>query len=70
MDLRRLRNNPKLFQDQLANIEWESLVKMKDVDNMERFWTKQINKCLDLVAPWKSRKINKKSTPCQKKSKF
>ena len=29
---------------------------MEDVDSMEKFWTVEINKCLDLVAPWKTRK--------------
>ena len=27
---------------------------------MEEFWTKEINECMDIVAPWKSRKIKQK----------
>ena len=38
-DYRKLRNNPQFFLNKLANIEWESLVKMEDVDSMESFFT-------------------------------
>ena len=55
-DLRKLRSNPQFFLNKLANIKWESLAYMEVVDNMEKFWTVEINKCLDLVAPWKTRK--------------
>ena len=33
---------------------------MKDVDNMEQFWSTQINSCLDIVAPWKTQKMRQK----------
>ena len=33
---------------------------MSNVDEMEEFWTKEINKCLDFVAPWKSRRVKQK----------
>ena len=33
---------------------------MDDVDNMEDFWTKEINECMDIAAPWKSRKLKQK----------
>ena len=44
----------------MAGIDWSSLINMHDVDDMERFWTKEINYCLNLVAPMKTRKIKKK----------
>ena len=59
-DLRKVRNNPKLLQTKLAGIKWESLSEMSDIDEMENFWTSEINKCLDLVAPFKTRKVKKK----------
>ena len=46
--------------NELAIIEWESLKDMEDVDDMETYWSQQINKCLDLVAPWKTRTIKPK----------
>ena len=33
---------------------------MKSSDEMATFWTEKMNKCLDLVAPMKQRKNNKK----------
>ena len=33
---------------------------MEDIDDMENLWSKGINECLDLVAPWKLRKIKPK----------
>ena len=44
----------------MSNIEWCSFVTMNDVDEMEEFWTKEINKCLDQCAPWKQRQIKQK----------
>ena len=36
------------------------MVNMEDVDTMVTFWTTEINKCLDLVAPYKTRRIKQK----------
>ena len=33
---------------------------MDDVDYMENCWTQEINKCLDSVAPWKTRTFKPK----------
>ena len=33
---------------------------MAEVDNMEQFWSTQINRCLDIVAPWKTQKKRQK----------
>ena len=33
---------------------------MIDIDEMEKFWTMEINNCLDVIAPWKIRKIKQK----------
>ena len=35
-------------------------MEMKDVDDMEHFFTIEINWCLDSVIPWKTRKIKRK----------
>ena len=59
-DFRKLNSNPDYFVNALAGIDWSSLINMHDVDDMERFWTKEINYCLNLVAPMKTRKIKKK----------
>ena len=59
-DLRKLRSNPQFFQKKLSNINWESLVDMEDVDTMVTFWTTEINKVLDFVAPCKTRRIKQK----------
>ena len=30
---------------------------MTDVDEMQEWWTRKINDCLDFTAPWKTRKV-------------
>ena len=64
-DFRKSRNNPKYFLNELSKIEWSTFVNMKDVDEMENFWTEKINACLDSVAPWRTRKVkqNRHSLP-------
>ena len=57
---RKLNSYSNYFLNALSKIDWSSLINMHDVDNMERFWTKEINYCLNLVAPMKTRKIKKK----------
>ena len=59
-DVKKLRRNPDFFLNILRNVGWEIFIDMEDVDPMEEFWTKEINKCTDIVAPWKSRKVRKK----------
>ena len=59
-DFRKLKRNPEVFRKELRNVKWEVLGNMEDVDPMEEFWTKKINECMDIVAPWKSRKIKQK----------
>ena len=59
-DCRKLRSNPEFFLKELRNVEWEILGNMEDVDPMEEFMTKKTNDCLDISAPWKSRKIKPK----------
>ena len=59
-DLRKMKSNPKYFLNELSKIEWGSFVNMVDVDDMEKFWTTEINKCLNFVAPWKTRKLKQK----------
>ena len=59
-DFRKLRRNPGYFLDELRKVKWEIYRDMEDVDPMEEFWTKEINKCMDIVAPWKSRKVRQK----------
>ena len=48
-DLRKLRNNPKFFLKHLSDINWSVLANFVDVDEMEDFWTTEINKCLMYV---------------------
>ena len=59
-DCRKLRSNPQFFLNELSKVEWEIFVNMEDIDDMEHFWSTQINKCLDVVAPWKSQKFKQK----------
>ena len=59
-DMRKLRKNPNLFLNELSKIEWESLANMNDINDMEEFWTSQINKCLNILAPVKTRKVKQK----------
>ena len=59
-DFRKLRQNPNFFLKKLAMIQWESFKDMDDVDEMENYWTQEINNSLDLVAPWKTRTIKPK----------
>ena len=59
-DYRELRKNPEFFLNELRNIGWESLKDMEDVDSMVPFWNIEINKRMDISAPWKSRKVKKK----------
>ena len=33
---------------------------MEDVDEMENFWSTEISRCLNFVAPWKTRKMKQK----------
>ena len=33
---------------------------MSNVKDMVQFWSSELNKCLDVTAPWKSRKNKKK----------
>ena len=58
--MRKLRKNPNLFLNELSKIEWESLANMNDINDMEEFWTSQINKCLNILAPVKTRKVKQK----------
>ena len=59
-DYRKLRSNPKYLIKELCNIEWGTIGYMKDINDMVQFWTEEINKCLDITAPWKTRKLKKK----------
>ena len=59
-DVKKLRRNPDFFLNDLRNVGWEIFIDMEDVDPMEKFWTIEINKCMDISAPWKSRKVRKK----------
>ena len=60
---RRLKSNPKFFLIELYIVDWSILANFGDVDNMEVFWTEEINHCLNLAAPWKlgQKKQNKHS---------
>ena len=59
-DYRKLRSNKKNFLNLLKNINWEVLKDLSNVNEMEKFWTQEINKCLDITAPWKKRRNKKK----------
>ena len=59
-DYRKLRSNKSFFLNKLKNINWEVLKDMSNVNEMENFWTQEINKCLDITAPWKKRRNKKK----------
>ena len=41
-----------------------------NINDMEVFWTKEINTCLDECAPWKTRKFRKKIRFTKGNSKF
>ena len=59
-DYRKVRSNQRNFLNQLKKIKWESLKDMSNVEDMVQFWTSELNKCLDITAPWKKRKNKKK----------
>ena len=59
-DFRAIRRNPQSFLMKLSDIKWESMVEMEDVNDMENFFTMEINLCLDSEAPWKTRKNEKR----------
>ena len=59
-DFRKLRSNPAFFLKDLREVKWEVFENMDDVDPMEEFMTKKTNDCMDISAPWKSRKIKPK----------
>ena len=59
-DIRKVRSNPNFFLNELSKIDWGIYVNMEDVDEMEEFWTSEITKCLNYVAPWKYRKAKQK----------
>ena len=59
-DYRKIRANPKILLMKLANIKWELMKDMENVDQMETFWTQEINNCLNLVAPWTTRSLKPK----------
>ena len=59
-DYRKVRSNPNFLVNKLTEIGWESLKDMPNVKDMVQFWTSELNKCLDVTAPWKSRKNRKK----------
>ena len=55
-----LRSNPKSFLNELFKADWDLFVEMTDVDEMVDLWTREINRCLDIVAPMKTRRVHKK----------
>ena len=59
-DYRKLRSNKNFFLNLLKNINWEVLKDLSNVNEMEKFWTQEINRCLDITAPWKKRRNKKK----------
>ena len=59
-DLRKLRRTPLSFQEALKQVDWHQMYAMKSSDEMATFWTENMNKCLDMVAPIKHKKNNKK----------
>ena len=59
-DYRKLRSNPRFFIKELLKVNWEKLATMKDIDDMENYWSQKINECFDIVVPWKTRKFKRK----------
>ena len=59
-DFRKIRKNPQILLNKLASIEWELFKDMEDMDDMENFWSRKINECLDCVAPQKTRSFKHK----------
>ena len=59
-DLRKLRKTPLSFQEALKQVDWHQMYSMKSSDEMVTFWTENMNKCLDRVAPQRTKKNNKK----------
>ena len=58
-NLRAIRNNPQEYRRKLANIDWGKLETMEDVDDMTEFWTTEINKVFNEMAPLKEKSIRK-----------
>lgn len=59
-DLRKLRKAPLSFKEALKQVDWHKMYSMKSTDEMATFWTENMNKCLDRLAPIKPKKNNKK----------
>ena len=59
-DVRKLRSNPKYFRKVLSNIDWAKFTQMQTVEEMTEFFTSEIIKALDKVAPFKTKKIRSK----------
>ena len=59
-DLRKIRKKPQILLNKLASIEWELFKDMEDMDDMEHFWSRKINECLDCIAPQKTRSFKHK----------
>ena len=56
-DMRKLRANPQYFINALLSIEWDKLANLVwSVDEIVKFWTTSITKCVDKVAAFKNRK--------------
>ena len=60
-DLRKLRSNPRKFSEELSKIDWAQITEKEDldVDDMVDFWTREITKKLDILAPQKTRNLSK-----------
>ena len=55
--MREIRSRPEKFQQMLAEIKWERLSEMNSVNNMVEFYTQEVNRVLDCIAPVKTRKL-------------
>ena len=49
--MRKVRSNPDYFVKALLKKNWDSMALMKNVDEMEEFYTNAIIEGLDEVAP-------------------
>ena len=59
-DLRKIRQNPSQYQLKLSQISWERLANFEDIDDCVDFWTREVKKVLDEVAPKREKVIKDK----------
>ena len=59
-NLQKIRRNPTIFQQKLANVEWTDLWYIEDPDAAVDYWNESIKRILDEIAPVEIRRQKNK----------